>query len=77
MTGPFDIKNIVDLNALTNALTTTFNTKLGLILPIIALEYAQSTLVSTVPSLGGETGRLAQTALRTFFDIWKIEMIIT
>jgi hypothetical protein len=74
MSALFDIKNIVDLNAFSNGLTKTINTKVGVIIPMVALDYAKNIVMGTI-NLGGNAQIITMTALGAFFDIWKTEII--
>jgi hypothetical protein len=69
-----DVKNIVDLGALTMGLQKAM-TKYNLFIPFLAVEYAESIAKGAV-NLGGTQQMLVQSAIGSFFSVLKMEMVI-
>lgn len=73
-TNGFGIDKLVNLAALQNGLTLATG-QVGLFLPMLALDWAKATALSAI-NIGGPGQMVVQSAVSSFFDVWKTDMII-
>lgn len=70
----FAIDNLFDIKSFSMALTKTTTSDIGIILPIVVLEYAKTVGQGAI-GLGGTTGMIAQGALSAFIKVLEVNMI--
>jgi len=71
----FDFTTLVDLNALAMGLQAA-QRKYGLFVPMVVLDYLENMALGAI-NFGGPQQMIAQAAIRSFFQVWKIDMINT
>lgn len=69
----FDFTTLVDLNALAMGLAAA-QRKYGLFVPMVVLDYLENLALGSI-NLGGTQQMIAQAAIRSFFQVWKVDMI--
>lgn len=69
----FDFASVVDFNSLAMGLAAA-QRKYGLFVPMVVLDYLENMALGSI-NLGGLQQQIAQAAIRSFFYVWKVDMI--
>ena len=69
----FEFASVVDFNSLAMGLSAA-QRKYGLFVPMVLLDYLEGIALGAI-NFGGIQQTLAQAAIRSFFQVWKVDMI--
>lgn len=73
-TTGLDFNKLLNLTAVQNGLTAA-TTQVGLFLPMLAIDWAKQTALSSI-NLGGPQQMIVTSAISSFFDVWKMDIVI-